>query len=71
MTRAPVVWFPSIIDSVKCIAWIDSDEGFQILKSAFDKTSAHVNLLSVFACPVSSLLLNSNFILQLIQDLDN
>uniref|UniRef100_A0A095A364 3-hydroxy-3-methylglutaryl-coenzyme A reductase n=1 Tax=Schistosoma haematobium TaxID=6185 RepID=A0A095A364_SCHHA len=51
MTRAPVVWFPSIIDSVKCIAWIDSDEGFQILKSAFDKTSAHVNLLSVFACP--------------------
>ncbi|CAH8667661.1 unnamed protein product [Schistosoma rodhaini] len=60
MTRAPVVWFPSIIDSVKCIAWIDSDEGFQTLKSAFDKTSAHVNLLSVFACPVSSLLLNSN-----------
>ncbi|VDO76898.1 unnamed protein product [Schistosoma margrebowiei] len=34
MTRAPVVWFPSIIDSVKCIAWIDSDEGFRILKSA-------------------------------------
>lgn len=51
MTRAPVVWFPSIIDSVKCIAWIDSEEGFQTLKSAFDKTSAHVNLLSVFACP--------------------
>ncbi|CAH8572977.1 unnamed protein product [Schistosoma turkestanicum] len=51
MTRAPVVWFPSIIDSVKCIAWIDSDEGFQTLKSAFDKTSAYVNLLSVFASP--------------------
>ncbi|CAH8608400.1 unnamed protein product [Heterobilharzia americana] len=51
MTRAPVVWFPSILESVKCIAWIDSEEGFQILKSAFDKTSAHVNLLSVFASP--------------------
>ncbi|TNN09460.1 3-hydroxy-3-methylglutaryl-coenzyme A reductase [Schistosoma japonicum] len=51
MTRAPVVWFPSIADSVKCIAFIDSEEGFQILKSAFDKTSAHANLLSVFASP--------------------
>ncbi|CAL8075851.1 unnamed protein product [Calicophoron daubneyi] len=51
MTRAPVVRFPSIGQVVECIAWIESPEGFQVLKDAFDRTSSHINLLSVFPNP--------------------
>ncbi|KER22550.1 hypothetical protein T265_09380 [Opisthorchis viverrini] len=51
MTRAPVVWFPSVLEVVQCIAWIESTEGFQSLKSVFDRTSGHINLISVFPNP--------------------
>lgn len=53
MTRAPVVFFPSVAEVVKCIAWIESPEGFQILRKAFNETSSHADLISVFPNPVS------------------
>ncbi|VDD79734.1 unnamed protein product [Mesocestoides corti] len=51
MTRAPVVAFPSIADVVECIAWIESRQGFETLRSAFNETSSHANLLSIFPNP--------------------
>ncbi|KAM3172634.1 hypothetical protein ACTXT7_014133 [Hymenolepis weldensis] len=51
MTRAPVVFFPSVAEVVKCIAWIESPEGFQILRKAFNETSSHADLISVFPNP--------------------
>ncbi|KAF5397494.1 Hydroxymethylglutaryl-coenzyme A reductase [Paragonimus heterotremus] len=53
MTRAPVVWFPSVLQVVECITWIESAVGYQSLKTVFDRTSAHINLISVFPNPVS------------------
>ncbi|KAF6768774.1 hypothetical protein AHF37_08810 [Paragonimus kellicotti] len=53
MTRAPVVWFPSVLQVVECITWIESTVGYQSLKTVFDRTSAHINLISVFPNPVS------------------
>ena len=53
MTRAPVVVFPSVGEVVKCIAWIESSEGFQILREAFNATSSHADLISIFPNPVS------------------
>ncbi|KAA3676978.1 hydroxymethylglutaryl-CoA reductase (NADPH) [Paragonimus westermani] len=51
MTRAPVVWFPSVLQVVECIAWIESAVGYQSLKTVFNRTSAHINLISVFPNP--------------------
>nr|CDS25755.1 3 hydroxy 3 methylglutaryl coenzyme A reductase [Hymenolepis microstoma] len=51
MTRAPVVFFPSVAEVVKCITWIESSEGFQILRKAFNETSSHADLISVFPNP--------------------
>ncbi|KAM7538564.1 hypothetical protein Aperf_G00000047702 [Anoplocephala perfoliata] len=51
MTRAPVVLFPSIAEVVKCIAWIESPEGFRILRDAFNETSSHAELISIFPNP--------------------
>lgn len=54
MTRAPVVRFPSVVRVVQCIAWLESAEGFHVLKQTFDRTSSYIDLLSVFPNPVSS-----------------
>ncbi|CAH8498264.1 unnamed protein product [Dicrocoelium dendriticum] len=51
MTRAPVVWFPSVLQLVECIVWLESNEGFQQLKAVFDRTSSHINLISIFPNP--------------------
>lgn len=53
MTRAPVVAFPSVGEVVKCIAWVESSQGFQILREAFNETSSHADLVSIFPNPVS------------------
>ncbi|KAL3308151.1 hypothetical protein Ciccas_013321, partial [Cichlidogyrus casuarinus] len=52
MTRAPVLQFDSIQEVVNCIAWLQSDLGFTSLKQAFDSTSSHADLLSIFPNPV-------------------
>ncbi|KAL5964150.1 3-hydroxy-3-methylglutaryl-coenzyme A reductase [Taenia solium] len=52
MTRAPVVAFPSVGEVVKCIAWVESSQGFQILREAFNETSSHADLVSIFPNPV-------------------
>ncbi|VDM23688.1 unnamed protein product [Hydatigera taeniaeformis] len=52
MTRAPVVAFPSVGEVVKCIAWVESPQGFQLLREAFNETSSHAELVSVFPSPV-------------------
>ncbi|KAH9281415.1 3-hydroxy-3-methylglutaryl-coenzyme A reductase [Echinococcus granulosus] len=52
MTRAPVVAFPSVGEVVKCIAWIESPQGFQLLREAFNETSSYADLVSVFPNPV-------------------
>ncbi|KAG8987565.1 3-hydroxy-3-methylglutaryl-coenzyme A (HMG-CoA) reductase isozyme, partial [Tulasnella sp. 427] len=44
MTRGPCIEFPSIVDAAKAKLWIDSPEGSQILRDAFDSTSRFARL---------------------------
>ncbi|KAG9021649.1 3-hydroxy-3-methylglutaryl-coenzyme A (HMG-CoA) reductase isozyme [Tulasnella sp. UAMH 9824] len=44
MTRGPCIEFPSIVDAAKAKRWIDSPEGSQILRDAFDSTSRFARL---------------------------
>ncbi|WWC87381.1 hydroxymethylglutaryl-CoA reductase (NADPH) [Kwoniella dendrophila CBS 6074] len=44
MTRGPAIDFPSITLACDARLWIDSKEGFTILKSAFDSTSRFARL---------------------------
>ncbi|KDQ60160.1 hypothetical protein JAAARDRAFT_205176 [Jaapia argillacea MUCL 33604] len=39
MTRGPAIDFPSIVEAARAKAWIDSDEGYLMLKEAFESTS--------------------------------
>ncbi|KAJ3924281.1 MAG: hydroxymethylglutaryl-CoA reductase [Lentinula lateritia] len=39
MTRGPAIDFPSIVQAAKCRAWIDSDEGYSIVKQSFESAS--------------------------------
>lgn len=41
MTRAPVVRMPSAIEASQVKAFIEEDDGFQLLKSEFDSTSRY------------------------------
>ncbi|VDL88066.1 unnamed protein product [Schistocephalus solidus] len=52
MTRAPVVAFPSVCEVVECMAWLESKKGFAMLRDAFNETSSHADLLSIFPNPV-------------------
>ncbi|XP_074064517.1 3-hydroxy-3-methylglutaryl-Coenzyme A reductase isoform X1 [Macrotis lagotis] len=47
MTRGPVVRFPSACDSAKMKTWLESPEGFKIIKEAFDSTSRFARLQKV------------------------
>lgn len=47
MTRGPVVDFPSITDAAHAKRWLDSDEGFNIIRSAFDSTSRFARLQNI------------------------
>ncbi|WRT65236.1 hydroxymethylglutaryl-CoA reductase (NADPH) [Kwoniella shivajii] len=44
MTRGPAIDFPSIVSACDARLWIDSNEGFSILKAAFDSTSRFARL---------------------------
>lgn len=39
MTRGPVVRLPSACDAAEVKTWLDSPEGFKVIKDAFDSTS--------------------------------
>ncbi|KAJ2927064.1 hypothetical protein H1R20_g9989, partial [Candolleomyces eurysporus] len=47
MTRGPAIDFPSAIRAGKAKAWIDSDEGHEILREAFESTSRFAKLKSL------------------------
>ncbi|KAG1759153.1 hydroxymethylglutaryl-coenzyme A reductase-domain-containing protein [Suillus occidentalis] len=44
MTRGPAIDFPSIIMAAEAKAWIDSEEGFEIIREAFESTSRFAKL---------------------------
>ncbi|KAH7926257.1 hypothetical protein BV22DRAFT_1119007 [Leucogyrophana mollusca] len=44
MTRGPAIDFPSIVMAAEAKAWIDSEEGYQIIKEAFESTSRFAKL---------------------------
>ncbi|KAJ2927076.1 hypothetical protein H1R20_g10001, partial [Candolleomyces eurysporus] len=47
MTRGPAIDFPSAIQAGKAKAWIDSDDGHEILREAFESTSRFAKLKSL------------------------
>ena len=47
MTRGPAIDFPSIVDAAAALAWIDSEEGYTIMKEAFESTSRFAKLVSL------------------------
>lgn len=44
MTRGPAIDFPSIVMAAEAKAWIDSQEGFEIIREAFESTSRFAKL---------------------------
>ena len=49
MTRGPVIDFPSVMGAAAAKAWIDSSEGYAVLKEAFESTSRFAKLKSIKA----------------------
>ncbi|KAF5351010.1 hypothetical protein D9756_008372 [Leucocoprinus leucothites] len=47
MTRGPGIDFPSIVQAAQAKAWIESDEGYNVLKTAFESTSRFAKLQSL------------------------
>ena len=47
MTRGPAIDFPSIVDAAAARTWIDSEEGYSIMKEAFESTSRFAKLVSL------------------------
>ena len=47
MTRGPAIDFPSIVEAAKAKRWIDHEDGFDVLKEAFDSTSRFAKLQSL------------------------
>jgi hydroxymethylglutaryl-CoA reductase (NADPH) len=47
MTRGPCVKFPSVMRAADAKRWLDSEEGFKIVKRAFDSTSRFARLQSL------------------------
>ncbi|KAE9398642.1 3-hydroxy-3-methylglutaryl-coenzyme A reductase [Gymnopus androsaceus JB14] len=39
MTRSPAINFPNVLKAERCKAWIDSGEGYGVIKEAFESTS--------------------------------
>ncbi|CAI4049114.1 hypothetical protein SUVZ_13G0650 [Saccharomyces uvarum] len=56
MTRGPVVRFPTLIRSGACKIWIDSEEGQNTIKKAFNSTSRFARLQHVQTCLAGDLL---------------
>jgi len=44
MTRGPAIDFPSVVAAAECKAWIESEEGEEILREAFESTSRFARL---------------------------
>lgn len=44
MTRGPAIDFPSIVMAAEAKAWVDSDEGYEIIREAFESTSRFAKL---------------------------
>ncbi|KAI6045272.1 hydroxymethylglutaryl-coenzyme A reductase-domain-containing protein [Pisolithus marmoratus] len=44
MTRGPAIDFPSITSAAEAKVWLDSDEGFNIIRDAFESTSRFATL---------------------------
>ncbi|XP_045141109.1 3-hydroxy-3-methylglutaryl-Coenzyme A reductase isoform X2 [Echinops telfairi] len=47
MTRGPVVRLPRACDSAEVKAWLDTPEGFSVMKEAFDSTSRFARLQKI------------------------
>ena len=47
MTRGPAIDFPSIVEAAKAKRWIDHEEGYDVLKEAFQSTSRFAKLQSL------------------------
>jgi hydroxymethylglutaryl-CoA reductase (NADPH) len=47
MTRGPAIDFPSIVDAAAARSWIDSEDGYSIMKEAFESTSRFAKLVSL------------------------
>ncbi|KAI0701990.1 3-hydroxy-3-methylglutaryl-coenzyme A reductase [Cytidiella melzeri] len=47
MTRGPAIDFPSIVQAAACRAWVESVEGYAIVKEAFESTSRFAKLQSI------------------------
>jgi len=44
MTRGPAIDFPSVVMAAEAKAWVDSDEGYEIIREAFESTSRFAKL---------------------------
>ncbi|KAG8216444.1 hydroxymethylglutaryl-coenzyme A reductase-domain-containing protein [Butyriboletus roseoflavus] len=44
MTRGPAIDFPSVVMAAEAKAWINSDEGYEIMREAFESTSRFAKL---------------------------
>lgn len=47
MTRGPAIDFPTIVQAAAARAWVESEEGYAIVKAAFESTSRFAKLQSV------------------------
>lgn len=56
MTRGPVVRFPTLIRSGACKIWLDSEEGQNSIKKAFNSTSRFARLQHIQTCLAGDLL---------------
>ncbi|XP_045891185.1 3-hydroxy-3-methylglutaryl-CoA reductase a [Micropterus dolomieu] len=50
MTRGPVVRLPSACQAAEVKAWLESTDGFHVIKEAFDNTSRFARLQKVLVC---------------------
>ena len=47
MTRGPAIDFPSVVVAAQAKAWMDSEEGYEIVRTAFESTSRFAKLQSL------------------------
>ena len=47
MTRGPAIDFPSIVQAAAARAWVESEEGYAIVKEAFESTSRFAKLQNI------------------------
>ncbi|KAG8897835.1 3-hydroxy-3-methylglutaryl-coenzyme A (HMG-CoA) reductase isozyme [Tulasnella sp. 408] len=47
MTRGPVLEFPTLVEAARALAWVESPEGGEILKAAFESTTKYGKLVEL------------------------